>query len=66
MKISTIVLCIVLVGCASTPIEPLPEIDQDTQTAAAVANPALWRWVGKAVMTVLKNTTVQVKVENQQ
>lgn len=52
-----------LVGCASVPPQSEPELELDTQTSAAVGSAPFWRWLGRAVLQLVKNTNVVVRVD---
>lgn len=51
-----------LTGCAAAPQQPEPE----TQASAAVGSASFWRWVGRAVITLLGNTEVKVNIDTKE
>lgn len=61
MRFFAIALCALLIGCSSTKYNR--QIDDETQASAAVGSVHFFRWISKALMHVVKNTTISIGID---
>lgn len=54
-----LVLCLILVGCATSPVLP-----EDTEASAAIGSVSFWRWAGRAVMALINASEIKVELKS--
>ncbi len=59
-----LLIVLLLAGCASAPVEPLPEGAE--ASAPAVGSVAFWRWAGRAALALIENITINIDMKDPQ
>lgn len=57
-----LIIVLLLTGCATAK----PELPEGAEASApAVGSVALWRWIGKAALQLISNTTVKIELKEE-
>ena len=58
-----VLICLILTGCATT--RPI-QIDQETESSAAIGSVSILRSIGKAFLRLIGNVQITVEVKQSQ